>query len=87
MSNIPKAWIQAVQSGAVKLVDPTKEKYENPFDTPEYQAFVEEMAKTCKCCPEFRPCDGCLAGGLCDQTECRMCRGDDFQEVMEEFEE
>jgi hypothetical protein len=40
---------------------------EDPYDTPEYQAFVEEMAKHCRCLPlERRPCDGVLAGGPCD---------------------
>jgi hypothetical protein len=36
-------------------------------DTPEYQQFVEEMAKLCRCYhPNQKPCDGVLAGGLCD---------------------
>lgn len=40
---------------------------EDPYDTPEYQAFVEEMAKHCHCEPVHRrPCDGVLAGGMCD---------------------
>lgn len=37
---------------------------EDPFDQPEYQDFVEECAKGCMC--ENAPCDGCLAGGVCD---------------------
>ena len=38
------------------------------YDDPEYQKFVEEMAKVCKCTPlSDRPCDGLLAGGLCDE--------------------
>lgn len=40
---------------------------EDPYDTPEYQAFVEDMAKHCHCLPlDRRPCDGVLAGGPCD---------------------
>jgi hypothetical protein len=37
------------------------------LDTPEYAAFVEECSKICRCAPELRPCDGCLAGGMCDE--------------------
>ena len=37
------------------------------YDTPEYHVFVEEMAKYCCCRPPWPcPCDGLLAGGLCD---------------------
>ena len=84
--SIPAQWVRLVQSGEVQLVDAPKPQYENPHDSPEYQAFVEEMAKTCKCCPELRPCDGCLAGGICDQTECSRCRNDDndYQEDWDE---
>lgn len=35
---------------------------------PAYQQFVEESAKYCRCQPPHaRPCDGVLAGGLCDE--------------------
>lgn len=37
---------------------------QEPFDSPEYQKFLEDMAKTCKCADA--PCDGCLAGAPCD---------------------
>ena len=44
---------------ATSCVDPTEDE--------EYQRFVESMAEHCRCTPEFmRPCDGLLAGGLCD---------------------
>lgn len=44
-----------------------EDPYVDPYDTPEYAAFVEEMAKHCHCEPlDRRPCDGVLAGGLCD---------------------
>lgn len=34
----------------------------------EYDAFVQSMAKHCQCLPlEHRPCEGVLAGGLCDR--------------------
>lgn len=40
----------------------------DPCETEEYQKFVESMVPHCRC--EFdRPCDGVLAGGLCDQKK------------------
>ena len=33
---------------------------------PSYQRFVEDMARECHCREDDRPCDGLLAGGLCD---------------------
>jgi len=39
----------------------------NPYETEEYQQFVDSMVKFCRCDPEFRPCDGVLAGCPCDQ--------------------
>ena len=34
---------------------------------PSYQALIDELAKVCTCTPSGnRPCDGLLAGGLCD---------------------
>lgn len=39
----------------------------DPYQSEEYQKFVEESAKECHCHPDCgRPCDGVLAGGLCD---------------------
>jgi len=32
----------------------------------EYQKFVESMVPYCHCSAQHRPCDGVLAGGLCD---------------------
>ena len=32
----------------------------------EYQKFVESMVPHCRCTAQPRPCDGVLAGGLCD---------------------
>jgi hypothetical protein len=40
----------------------------DPYESAEYQRFVEESAKECCCRPDWgRPCDGVLAGGLCDR--------------------
>jgi hypothetical protein len=35
----------------------------------EYAKFVESMAEFCNCSPAYRPCDGVLAGGPCDEIE------------------
>lgn len=39
---------------------------DNPLDCPEYLEFVEKMSAHCHCDTQYRPCDGVLAGGLCD---------------------
>lgn len=70
--SIPPEWQRLVQSGEVRLVDPPKPQPEHPYDTPEYAAFVESMVKHCRCEPfSARPCDGVLAGGLCDGMDWR----------------
>lgn len=38
----------------------------NPFDCEEYEKFIESMVPHCHCDTQHRPCDGVLAGGLCD---------------------
>jgi len=38
-------------------------------EDPEYQAFVESMAKHCRCRSSDVPCAGVLAGGLCDEID------------------
>lgn len=43
------------------------QQLESPFDDPAHQKLVQEMATQCKCTPHSsRPCDGLLAGGMCD---------------------
>lgn len=41
----------------------------DPFETEAYQAFVESMIPHCRCRESYRPCDGVLAGGICDGIE------------------
>ena len=43
-------------------------RYDNANDDPSYQDLVVELAKECRC-PGDRPCDGLLAGGLCDSAQ------------------
>lgn len=50
----------------------------DPYDTDDYTKFVEAMAKLCRCEPSScRPCDGVLAGGLCDRMDWRERDRDD----------
>lgn len=42
-------------------------EYVDPYDAPEYHAYVAECAKHCRCAAQFTPCDSCLAGGICDE--------------------
>lgn len=37
---------------------------EDPYDSPEYQGYVAKVAETCDA--DDKPCDSCLAGGMCD---------------------
>lgn len=41
----------------------------DPFESREYQKFVESMVEHCYCKPSSRPCDGVLAGGPCDDIQ------------------
>lgn len=38
------------------------------------QGLIESLVKDCRCCAECHPgavpCDGLLAGGMCDQARC-----------------
>lgn len=43
-----------------------------PQDDPQYQQIIVELAKMCKCSHD-QPCEGLLAGGLCDNAQ----HGDD----------
>ncbi len=36
---------------------------------PDYQSFVNSMAQHCRCAASYKPCDGVLAGGPCDQID------------------
>jgi hypothetical protein len=60
-------YVEAMESKGPEP-QPTTEAYVNPYDTPEYQQFISDMVKHCRCSHD-RPCDGLLAGGLCDNIQ------------------
>lgn len=41
----------------------------DPFESEEYQVFIASMQKHCHCTGQNNPCpcDGVLAGGVCDE--------------------
>jgi hypothetical protein len=41
----------------------------SPYETTEYQKFVATMVQHCNCASRYRPCDGVLAGGVCDNMQ------------------
>lgn len=44
-------------------IDATRE------DDAGYQEYLNEASKACRCGGQWRPCEGVLAGGLCDQLQ------------------
>jgi len=42
---------------------------EDPYFCEEYARFVDSMVRFCKCAERHRPCDGVLAGGMCDRIK------------------
>ena len=47
-------------------------------DDPDYQAFVAEQVKHCRC--SHKPCDGVLAGGPCDELDLTEDEEDEYAE-------
>lgn len=39
--------------------------FEDPSQDPNYQRWIEELAKHCRC--SCGPCDGLMSGGICDE--------------------
>lgn len=52
---------------------------EDPFESEDYAKFVDSMVPHCHCAGQHRPCDGVLAGGICDNM-----RDDDIEEDLED---
>jgi len=42
---------------------------EDIFNSEQYQKFVDSMTHHCRCTGQPRPCDGVLAGGICDDWQ------------------
>jgi hypothetical protein len=42
---------------------------EEIFNSEQYAKFVESMTHLCHCRSQDKPCDGVLAGGLCDNIQ------------------
>lgn len=40
--------------------------HDDPYYDVAYQEFVSSMVEHCHCCERNRPCEGVLAGGICD---------------------
>ena len=76
--------VEKIFEDAAKMKSPIvgHETVEDYFNSPEYAAFVESMAQHCHCeSPHPRPCDGVLAGGICDGLrDDRFERDEDFEE-------
>jgi hypothetical protein len=65
------------------MQQPAPPKDEDPFQSEEYQKFVESMVQHCHCEPiGNRPCDGVLAGGPCDGIQ--ESRDDDREDEPED---
>lgn len=51
------------------------------YDNESYHAHIRAAALACHCCPVCcsPPCDGCLAGGVCDDAACRCDELDEYR--------
>jgi hypothetical protein len=47
----------------------TMSEESDPYESPEYAAFAESMVPLCHCDAAYKPCDGVLAGGMCDRIK------------------
>lgn len=64
-----------------QVIQEDKIEYSEDYtDNPEYQQWLEELAKECTCCSVCWdvPCGGCMAGGMCDNM-C-ICEDDECDE-------
>ena len=67
-----RAHVEGLNRIAVELPDCDPEEvfalyHKAHFAAADYQAFVESQLPHCRCRSGDRPCDGVLAGGLCDE--------------------
>lgn len=48
---------------------PEPKASEEIFNSESYQKFIDSMVSYCRCRAQDRPCDGVLAGGICDNIQ------------------
>lgn len=58
-------FMEDVFGDAARMNQPAQQP-EDPYLCEAYQKFVESMVPHCHCAERYRPCDGVLAGGVCD---------------------
>lgn len=63
------------------------EAYPDPEEGAAYEAWLDSVARTCRCCPVCTgcPCPACCAGCICDMTRCD-CGYDDRWDPCEDDE-
>lgn len=64
--NEPICPVEAAFREAALMVAQPHDPNANPFESEEYARFVLSMVPLCHCRESNRPCDGVLAGGICD---------------------
>lgn len=58
---IEQIFLEVAQETAINLQSPR-----DITEDESYQLFIESMIPFCHCSSQYCPCDGVLAGGLCD---------------------
>lgn len=73
--------LEEVAMQGVAAVAPGSASFRDITEDEEYEKFVESMVPYCHCARN-QPCDGVLAGGLCDNIQDDPGWGDD--DIMDE---
>lgn len=88
--DVARAHVERLNRIAAELPDADPQEifalyHKAHFAAAEYAAFVEAQAKHCRCSERLqRPCDGVLAGGLCDDMQDDLCDDDRVSPAYEE---
>lgn len=72
--------VEAIFREVVEMSHNPNKPYEDPYQSEEYQRFVDSMFHECHCKESNRPCDGVMVGGLCDGIEEEPERYEDEEE-------
>lgn len=72
---VQAAFREAAQIGAARALAGAGEA--DPFESKELAAFLESCVPLCHCSPSLCPCDGVLAGGVCDNIQIERSPLDD----------